>query len=401
MRPLVVDNFAGGGGASLGIEQALGIVDVAINHDVEAIAMHQANHPRTYHYLQDITQVDPRQVARGRDVRLAWFSPDCKHFSKAKGGKPVEKRIRDLAWVVLRWAKWVHPDVIMLENVEEFITWCPLGGDGRPDMTRKGETFRLWVRQLERWGYKVEWRELRACDYGAPTSRKRLFVVARCDGRPIVWPGPTHGPGLQPYRVAADIVQWWRKCASIFRREKPLKPATMARIYRLIHQREPFFLPIEEARPANRALVASWIAQHNGGMTGHSVNRPLSTVTQSGSQQQLVMAWLMKYYRTDQNPRLSEPLPTTTTRDRFALLTAYGEHYSIADIGMRMFVARELFSAQGFPESYIIDPILNGRPLTKTAQVRCCGNSVCPPLARALVQANVDLETRRFWRVAC
>ncbi|MAK55464.1 MAG: type II restriction endonuclease subunit M, partial [Pusillimonas sp.] len=186
---LIIDNFAGGGGASCGIEQALGRhVDVAINHDPEAVAMHEANHPQTRHYCESVWDVNPLEVTQGRPVGLAWFSPDCKHFSKAKGGKPVEKKIRGLAWIVLRWAALVRPRVIILENVEEFKTWGPLTDDGRPCPNRKGQTFRSFVRQLQEKGYAVETRELRACDYGAPTIRKRLFMIARCDGQPIVWP---------------------------------------------------------------------------------------------------------------------------------------------------------------------------------------------------------------------
>ena len=191
---LIVDNFAGGGGASTGIEQALGrAVDIAINHDEEAIRMHEANHPETLHIRNNIWQVDPRDVTKGRAVDLAWFSPDCKHFSKAKGGKPREKSIRDLAWVVVLWAQRVKPKLILLENVEEFRTWGPLCEEGKPIKERKGETFDKWCRELRKAGYKLQFRELRACDYGAPTIRKRFFMVARCDGEPIVWPKPTHG----------------------------------------------------------------------------------------------------------------------------------------------------------------------------------------------------------------
>jgi len=197
MRGLIIDNFAGGGGASTGIEAAIGrSVDIAINHDPEAIAMHAANHPGTRHYCQDVWEVDPVDACRGGDgrvqpVSLAWFSPDCKHFSKAKGGKPREKKIRDLAWVVHRWVEALmpfdaHPDVIMLENVEEFRTWGPLLDDGKPCPASKGLTFDSWVSQLRGAGYAVQWKELKACDFGAPTSRKRLFLIARRDGQPIV-----------------------------------------------------------------------------------------------------------------------------------------------------------------------------------------------------------------------
>jgi DNA (cytosine-5)-methyltransferase 1 len=249
MRPLIIDNFAGGGGASTGIERALGCaVDVAINHDPEAIAMHTANHPDTRHLIQSIMAVDPLDATGGAPVALAWFSPDCKHHSKAKGGKPREKNIRDLAWVVPHWAERCLKgtpngrgaiQVIILENVEEFRQWGPLDADGKPIKERRGEEFDLWVRKLRRLGYKVEWRELRACDYGAPTSRKRLFLIARRDGHPIVWPEPTHGkPGSpevesgarRPWRTAAECIDWSIPCPSIFDRKRPLKDATHRRI---------------------------------------------------------------------------------------------------------------------------------------------------------------------------
>lgn len=183
---IILDSFAGGGGASFGIEEALGRApDIAVNHDAQAIAMHAANHPSTKHYCEDVWKVDPVKVCAGRPVGLAWFSPDCKHFSKAKGGKPVSKKIRGLAWIVVKWAKLVKPRVIILENVEEFATWGPLAEDGRPCPMRKGLTFRRWVAQLRNLGYAVDWRELVAAEYGTPTTRKRLFLVARCDGLDI------------------------------------------------------------------------------------------------------------------------------------------------------------------------------------------------------------------------
>lgn len=192
-KELIIDNFAGGGGASTGIELATGrSVDVAINHDPDAIAMHKANHPNTIHYCEDVFDIDPIEVTNGRPVALCWLSPDCKHFSKAKGGKPVDKKIRGLAWIAVRWAAKVKPRMIILENVEEFKSWGPLK-DNRPDPEKKGQTFNIFVKQLQKEGYEVEWRELKACDFGAPTTRKRFFMIARCDGQPIVWPEKTHG----------------------------------------------------------------------------------------------------------------------------------------------------------------------------------------------------------------
>lgn len=449
---LVVDNFAGGGGASTGIEAAIGrSVDIAINHDAEAIAMHTANHPGTEHYCEDVFSIDPLTVTQGHPVGLAWFSPDCKHFSKAKGGKPVSKNVRGLAWVVVRWAEAVRPRVIMLENVEEFQTWCPLLEDGRPDPERKGETFREWVGKLRALGYIVEWRELKAADYGTPTSRKRLFVIARCDGQPIVWPIPTHGKGRLPYRTAAECIDWSIPCPSIFERARPLADATLRRIARgvkryVIEAAEPFIVGVGGrmgqtlergvlsqgfqtitskgdaalvvptliqtsygerkgqaprvpglekpvgtimAQGQKHALVAAFLARHYGGHEndGSDLRIPMHTVT-TQDHHSLVHAFLIKYYGVDQNPEMLEPLHTVTTKHRFALVTVQGEQYYIADIGMRMLAPHELFRAQGFRSDYIINPMVKGKPLTKTAQIRMCGNSVCPPLAEALVRAN-------------
>ena len=263
---IVVDNFAGGGGASTGIKMAIGRdVDIAINHDPAAIAMHRANHPLTEHYCESVWDIDPKTATGGRPVALCWFSPDCKHFSKAKGGKPVNKNIRGLAWVALRWAATVRPRVIMLENVEEFKTWGPLKNN-YPDPEQKGRTFNCFVNALRRHGYKVDWRELRACDYGAPTVRKRFFLVARCDGKPIVWPEPTHGDPasiqvktglLKPWRTAAECIDWTLPCPSIFERKKPLAENTMRRIAKglqkfVIDNPAPFIVQVKHGGDAFR-----------------------------------------------------------------------------------------------------------------------------------------------------
>jgi DNA (cytosine-5)-methyltransferase 1 len=464
---LIVDSFAGGGGASTGIELALGrSPDIAINHDPEAVALHVANHPASRHFCESVWKVDPVEACGGRPVGLAWFSPDCKHFSKAKGGKPVSKKIRGLAWVVTRWAKAVRPRVICLENVEEFQTWGPLLEDGTPCPARRGLTFRRFVAKLRSYGYAVEWRELRACDYGAPTSRKRLFLVARCDGQPIAWPDPTHGPGRLPYLTAADCIDWSAPCPSIFDRAKPLAENTLRRIARgirkyVIESARPFIVeyhsarrpgddrakPTEEPLPtqttANRfglvaptliqtgygerpgqaprsldlheplgtvvaggakhALVSAFLAKHYGGHEGPgtSLRLPLDTITtqdhhalvtaQLGGEpdrREQVRAFLLAYYGTEQAPQLGLPMPTVTTHDRFGLVTVAGQDYVIADIGMRMLTPRELYRAQGFPSGYQIDIEHQGRPLTKTAQVRMAGNAVCPPIAAAIVRAN-------------
>lgn len=327
MSELIIDSFAGGGGASLGIEMALGrSPDYAINHDEKALAMHQANHPNTEHLSKNIWQIDPMDVVGRRPVGLLWASPDCKHFSKAKGGKPVKRNVRDLAWTVVLWAKRARPRVIILENVEEFRDWGPLTLDGKPCKVRKGETFARWVKELKRLGYKVEWRELRACDYGAPTIRKRLFVIARRDGQPIVWPEPTHGAPdsdgvkagrLQPWRTAAQIIDWSLPCPSIFdtaddikakhgvRAKRPLADATLRRIARgvrkyVLDAQRPFIVlcnhggdqfrgqgldePAQTMTASRDAfgLVAPHITKFRSGSTGHAMDEPLATVTANG-----------------------------------------------------------------------------------------------------------------------
>jgi len=271
--PLIIDSFAGGGGASTGIEEALGrSPDVAINHNAAALALHAANHPDTLHLDSNIWDVDPRTVTQGRKVGLLWASPDCKHFSKAKGAAPRDRNIRDLAWVVVKWAEDVKPDVICMENVEEFVTWGPVDEDGKPVKEFAGITFELWLKRLRKAGYRVQWRELRACDYGAPTIRKRWFLVARRDGRPIRWPKPTHGDPaseavrkgkLKPWRTAAECIDWSLPCPSIFdtapaimakhglRAVRPLAPATLARIARgmqryVLEAERPFLVNLPE-----------------------------------------------------------------------------------------------------------------------------------------------------------
>lgn len=586
---LAIDNFAGGGGASTGIAMGLGReVDVAINHDGEALAMHAANHPTTAHYTEDVFSVHPGFVTRQLPIGLAWFSPDCKHFSKAKGSKPVDKKIRGLAWVTLKWAAFQIPRVIMLENVEEFQDWGPVGADNKPIKTEKGRTFKAFVLALTTGipkghpdleeiytvlghdfpinrlhaglGYKVEWKVLRACDYGTPTIRKRLFMAARRDGCPIVWPARTHGDPksedvksgkLQPWRTAAECIDWSIPCPSIFERKRPLKDATLRRIAKgimkfVVNNANPFIIgaggpaysgkpsagdkpfgtlttdfrknsigtamdePLhtvtaggECKRPAGaahamgmvsatliqtgygeregqdprapginkplgtvvaggvkHAVVSAFLAKHYGGVVGTGVNvpagtvttsdhhsvatahlihmrhgegkdgtkrfshgirdveLPLNTVTSSGAPAGLitshmgqdtgepaptlmagsehlgeVRAFLVKYYSEGgQWQDLRDPMHAAPTKDRLGLVTIKGEDYAIVDIGMRMLSPRELARAQGFPESYILDPIVNGKPLSKSAQVRMIGNSVCPPMAAALVKANMTHE---------
>lgn len=325
-RELIVDNFAGGGGASSGIEMATGrSVDVAINHDPDAIAMHSMNHPDTKHYCESVWDVDPREAVNGLPVGLCWLSPDCKHFSKAKGGTPVNKTIRGLAWVAVRWAATVKPRVIMLENVEEFKTWGPIV-DGKPCPKRKGETFKSFTRALERQGYQVEFKELRACDYGAPTIRKRLFMVARRDGRPIKWPKPTHGAPdskevksgkLKPYRTAAECIDWSIPCPSIFERKRPLAENTMRRIAKGIQK-----FVIDAERP----FIVT--CNHSGDhFRGQGVDEPFKTIVASRDAHgvvQPVFAPCIMTNTTGHAPSSVEgPLPTQTTGNHHYLLAPF------------------------------------------------------------------------------
>lgn len=547
---IYVDEFAGGGGASTGIELATGHpVDIAVNHNESAILMHKANHPFTEHYREDVWAVDPKTVTRGRPVKLAWFSPDCKHFSRAKGAALVDKKIRGLAWIVLRWAGLVRPQVIMLENVPEFVTWGPVR-KGKPVKKKAGQTYRKWHKQLESLGYKIESRILCAADYGAPTIRKRFCLVARCDGRPIVFPKPTHAPrnssevlsgALKPWKSAAEIIDFNQPCYSIFdskeaikekfnvRVNRPLKPNTLRRIAKgldkfVIKSKEPFIIPIgygerkgqaprindinqplstvvsstkqylcaptliqyhsEQSNEAARGqglraplltvdgsnrygLAAMHLTQYFSGEGHyHSVNEPLATIT-TMEREGLTAAFLSEYYGNARDGiGLNEPIQTITSKDREGLTSAFmseffgasigsdfrepvptltaknhnglittvlvkyekgqdlihweevrnllndyagynikddeillfdigGKFFFISDIGLRMLTPRELYNAQGFPSDYIIDRDASGRKITRTEQVAKCGNAVCPPIAEALVRANLPEECQQ------
>lgn len=384
---LVVDSFAGGGGASTGIEMALGrSPDIAINHDAAAIEMHRRNHPHTRHYQEDVWRVDPVQACGGRPVGLAWFSPDCTHFSRAKGSQPVKKSVRGLAWVVIRWAQSVRPRVIVLENVEEFQTWGPVV-DSRPDPARAGKTFRAWSSKLRSLGYDVEFRTLVAADYGTPTIRRRLFMVARCDGAAIEWPSPTHGRGTgRAWIPASDIIDWSLPAQSVYHRARPLAAATMARVEEGIRRHVVGALrPM--LRPAPGGFDAPFVTKHYGGVIGHPLDRPIGTVT-GQDHHALTTAFLVKYYGTGTTQALDCPLHTVTGKARFGLVQVYGEPYQIADATMRMLDPRELFAAQGFPAGYIMTG-------TKTQQISLAGNSVCPQVAAAIVAANVGTREQR------
>ncbi len=423
---LIVDNFAGGGGASTGIEMATGYsVDIAINHDPEAIRMHQTNHPSTKHYCESVWDVDPVEVCKGHPVALAWFSPDCKHFSKAKGGKPVEKNIRGLAWIVLKWAALVKPRVIMLENVEEFQTWGPcipvrdketgrvfVSMEGRhdrkkgesrfrvaeagevtsadkqifmPDPKRKGQTYRKWRKQLEALGYEVQTRELVAADYGTPTMRKRFFMVARCDGKPIVWPEPTHGPAdsekvkaglLKPYVGAWTQIDFSLPCPSIFdtaeeirekygiRAVRPLAPKTMERIARgmkkfVLDNTEPFIVQVNHTGAKSAytnsmneplriitskngfgivdALMTPYIMCNNENNNGAGIESPLPTIT-TANRNYVMAPTLIQYHsetseKETRGQQVTEPVMTVDGSNRYGLVTSFLSKFYKSGIG--------------------------------------------------------------------
>ena len=389
-RELVVDNFAGGGGASTGMELALGYpVDIAVNHDADAIAMHKVNHPYTRHFQEDVFAIDPLQVTGGRAVGIAWFSPDCKHFSRAKGGKPVDKKIRGLSWVVLRWAmSSVAPRVIFMENVPEIKTWGPLieiDGQMRPDPAREGETFNGFVAMLTNGiekehpafleaceflkiepdseegdrlaaglGYAVEWKEMKACDYGAPTIRNRFYLIARRDGQPIVFPEPTHGKGRKPYRTAAECIDWSLPCPSIFGRKKELAENTLRRIARgldkfVIKNPQPFIMqmnyenppqdinkPLSTQTAVNKHYVAvpkvhPYIMSNNTNNACHAAGEPLPTVT-TGNRNFLCAPSLVQYHSEQgkgevRGQEVNKPIMTIDGSKRYAINAAFFSKY--------------------------------------------------------------------------
>ena len=379
---LIVDNFAGGGGASTGIELATGYsVDIAINHDPEAIKMHKANHPNTKHYCENVWAVDPVKACGGHPIALAWFSPDCKHFSKAKGGKPKDKNIRGLAWVACRWAGLVRPRVIMLENVEEFKTWGPLGRRHHPIKAKQGKTFEKFVQQLMDLGYEVQFRELIAADYGAPTMRKRFFMVARCDGKPIVWPEPTHAPAdsdevkaglLKPYVGAYTQLDFSLPCPSIFdtseeikekygiRAVRPLAPKTMERIARglkkfVLDNPEPFIVPIGYGERKGQAprvhdiekplptivgsgkhylcepKLAPYLSVNRENHFGSDMREPVHTIT-ANNQHMLMTPTLIQYHSETaqgevRGQTIEDPIMTVDGSNRYGLVTSFIQKY--------------------------------------------------------------------------
>ena len=453
---IIVDLFAGGGGASTGIEMATGrVVAVAVNHNPEAILLHQTNHPYAEHYQEDVWKVDPRTVCKGRPVGLLWAAPDCRHFSKAKGAALVDRKIRGLAWVILRWAGTVRPRVILMENVEEFVTWGPVR-KGKPVKKLSGKTFEKFVSQFRALGYEVDWNELVAADYGAPTSRKRFVLVARCDGRPIVWPERTHAPAgsknvrngkCKPWRAAAEIIDWSLPMYSIFDSKeqikqkygvnavRPLAENTMRRIicgtdkYTIKNER-PFFL-IPTGYGEREGLLACHLDKYFGGGysgVGNDLNDPLTTVTHE-PRHSMVAAHVAEFKGKDKGQSAGEPLRTITAgggefgavntvierydgnrdlgywpeirkllnkhcgytlkEDEVLLLIVSGIPFYIRDILLRMLAPRELYNAMGFPPDYIIDHDYKGNEYKKSSQVARCGNAVCPPMAEAVVRANL------------
>lgn len=381
IKELVVDNFAGGGGASTGIEIAMGrSVDIAINHDPDAIAMHRANHPSTKHYCEDVWQVDPIEACNGNPVALAWFSPDCKHHSRAKGGKPVDKNIRGLAWVAVRWAKKVKPRVIMLENVEEFMDWGPLDENNRPDHNHKGETFNEFISELEKLGYHIEHRILRACDYGAPTIRKRFFLIARSDGEPIIWPEPTHGDPtseavlsgqLKPWVPVSDVIDFSLPCPSIFdsseeifekfgiRAVRPLKEKTMRRIFRglkkyVIDNPTPFIVQVNHNGDTFRGqgidepldtitskhgtgVVMPVMLRNNENAVGTDPKDPLGTITTGGHHMLIAPSMIQYHDEMDstgvRGQRVEEPIKTVDTSNRYGLVSTFITQFNNNSVG--------------------------------------------------------------------
>ena len=423
---LIVDLFAGGGGASTGIEMALGVSpDIAVNHDPQAIALHAENHTKTKHYIEDVFDVDPVEICEGKPVALLWLSPDCKHFSKAKGAAPVSCEVRSLATVGIRWAKEVRPTIIMLENVEEFKTWGPLCENNKPIKERQGELFNEYVSDYNKLGYEVDWQELKASDYGAPTTRKRLFLVARCDGADITFPTATHGdpkklPERKPWKTAAECIDWSVPAHSIFLTKdegkevgvrRPLVDNTMKRIANgikkfVLDNSNPFVLD------SSTTFVPTFYGETKvDAPRGSYMDSTVGTITAGGGRHALVVpfmkkygldhkklgdggekvySYIMKYYGQGEGSTFNDPAHTITTKERFAIVNVHEVKYEIVDISMRMLTPRELYRAQGFPDSYKINMIYNNRKFPKSAQVRMCGNSVVPALAKALIQSNFE-----------
>lgn len=455
---LIIDLFAGGGGASVGIEMALGRqVDIAVNHDSEAIRMHRTNHPHTLHLTEDVFKVDLEKYVGGRHVALLWASPDCRSFSKAKGGRPKSPKIRVLPWAVYKHARAIKPDVIIMENVEEIQQWGPLDANGFPIKERMGESYQAFIKAMQSLGYKYDSRELIAADYGAPTTRKRWYAIFRRDGKAITWPRQTHSkngsiPGTKTWEPVWKYLNLDDYGKSIFGREKPLADKTMGRIGAgvdkfVLKNPEPFIVvvnhggnsfrgqglheplstitarhgfgvvtPVTEriGIPGRDNLMAAFLTKFYKSGTGQSMFEPLHTITTSaghfGQVTVLATDWetlkkngidrktaekctwvsqfIMEYYGCGTGQALTDPMHTIVTKDRFALITVLGTKYCILDIFLRMLSPEELKLAQGFPKDYIIDRDYAWRKYPKCAQVARIGNSVVPIMAQKLVEAN-------------
>lgn len=432
LEPIIIDCFAGGGGASEGINWALGRhVSIAINHDEAAILMHKTNHPDTVHLTEDIFEVDLQKYVKGRPVALMWASPDCRHFSCAKGSAPKSDSVRMLPWAVHHHASILKPEVIIMENVAEIQSWGPLDDKCRPIPSLKGKEYERFITAMKSMGYKFESRELVAADYGAPTTRKRWYAIFRRDGREIKWPAPTHNEfgtnGLKKWLACGDYIDWSDLGKSIFDRKKLLAEKTMNRIGNgfmkfVVNNPNPYIVkdgravaymiqyhseqkqgearggkldkPIQTIDTSNRyGLITAFITKFYKSGTGQTIDKPLHTITTSPGHFGLVCSFLTKYYGSGENAvPLTAPLPTITTKDRFALANCVvdikGDKYVLEDILLRMLKPSELKLMQGFPEDYVIDRDYRWNPYPKTEQVAKIGNSVVPIMAKVLVEAN-------------
>jgi len=431
---LIIDGFCGGGGASVGIQMATGReVDIAVNHDFAAILMHKTNHPHTKHLTEDIFKVDLKRYVKGRHVALMWMSPDCTHFSKAKGGQPLKQEIRMLPMAVVQHAKAVEPDVVIIENVEEIRTWGKLNKHGKPIPSKKGKDWHRFLKKMYLAGYHKQaiWI-LNSADYGAPTARIRLYGVFRRDGKPIVLPKQTHSkggmvPGTKPWLQCGDYIDWSDLGQSIFDRKKPLAEATQRRIANgirkfILENPNPYVVkdkravayliqyhgeqkrgdsrgqfltePIKTLDTSNRyGLVTAFLTKFYKTGTGQAMTDPLHTITTSPGHFGLISAFMVKYYGTGENAEsLRYPLATLTTKDRFGLVNVIisikGQQYIMSDIFLRILKPEEMKVMQGFPKDYIIDRDYLWKPYPKAEQVARIGNSVVPIMAQKIVEAN-------------
>lgn len=450
---LSIDLFCGGGGWSLGHEESLGRpIDVALNHDRHAVTLHAVNHPRTKHLCQDIYAADPMTATGGKPVFWIHASPSCTQFSRSRRALPADKQLREMAWKVVDWVRDTRPVVLTLENVSDFLRWGPLDADGFPIKERAGETWRAFVQAFVDLGYDIDWTLINSADFGAPTARERLVVIARRDGLPIEWPVPTHGPRAdQPYEGAWRHIDWSIPAPSIFTRAKPLAEATQIRImkgYDRFVRNNPYIAPsgtrVGDGKDRSD-LVAAFMAQNHALLPGRSIREPASTICTKGAGQGLVTASFVNVMRNNavgtsmrepintlcasgghfaevrvaaeaigaygigfysngggQYQDLSRPIGTITTRDRFALVTIHGVPHRLVDIGFRFMTAQELWGLQGFSAGpaferprFITDPLANGKPMSQERQKKMIGNSVVPHLARAVtasILATIDRQ---------